>query len=329
MTGQAHGMANEMIKIVNEKCALNKRIGVDIHCLWCIHHRLNLVAQDFKEVENINFVIKFIKWITAGDQFVSYTSFARSMSTGNKKKIPPPSETRWLFFRDALQALLDQTECVDQFLNTNDNHEKLVTHISTSKYPLGEIKDVHFTFRNSLIFAHFKFASWIFDILGEVNEIFPAKLSFVVYQWEYLVTFHSFLVCELQKLQNEDFGGFDFLAEIEPEKRKHFIVILKHLILNLKVRFHSASFSLNKKSIGLFLDYENMMIPNVARVGDTSRCGVSPILELFNIKDTPVTQQLSITLPHLDVAAEWRAIVPLFTNMAISFGCKLNKDVVC
>ena len=86
MTGQAHGMANEMIKMANENCGLNKRIGVDVHCLWCIDHRLNLVAQDFKEVENINFVIKYIKWITAGDRLVSYTTFAGVRTAGTKKK---------------------------------------------------------------------------------------------------------------------------------------------------------------------------------------------------------------------------------------------------
>ena len=80
--------------------------------------------------------------------------------------------------------------------------------------------------------GHFKFASKLFDILGEVNEVFQAKFGFVNYQLEYLVSLYFFLVRELQKLQNEDFGSFDYLAEIEPGKRNHFITILKHLILN-------------------------------------------------------------------------------------------------
>ena len=67
MTGQARGMANEMIKMVNENCNANKVVGVDVHCLWCIDHRLNLAAQDFKEVPNINLVIAFIKWIRSSD----------------------------------------------------------------------------------------------------------------------------------------------------------------------------------------------------------------------------------------------------------------------
>ena len=83
---------------------------------------------------------------------------------------------------------------------------------------------------------------------------------------------------------------------------------------SVKVRFHAVSFSLNKKSIKSFLDYENMMILNGAHVGDLSRCGVSPMLELFNIKETPTTQHLSISLPHLDVGDEWKGLVHLFTT---------------
>ena len=86
MIGQNAGMANEMVKLVNEKHHLNKTIGVDIHSLWCIAHRLNLVAQDFKEVENINFVIKFAKWITASDRLVSYSAFLKMNPPEEKKK---------------------------------------------------------------------------------------------------------------------------------------------------------------------------------------------------------------------------------------------------
>ena len=187
------------------------------------------------------------------------------------------------------------------------------THVKF-QIPLGEIKDLFFSFENPLVLAHFKFASEIFDMLGEVNEIFQRKYGFINYHWEYLVTLFKFFVRELQKLQNNDFSRFEYLALFDQEKRDHFTEILKNLILNLKVRFLAVSFSLNKKSIGPFLDYQNMMILNGAHVGDLSRCGVSPMLELFNVKQTQVTQHLSITLPHLDVGDEWKALVPLFTT---------------
>ena len=39
MTGQARGMASELVRLVNQKCHTNMVIGVDIHCLWCFDHR--------------------------------------------------------------------------------------------------------------------------------------------------------------------------------------------------------------------------------------------------------------------------------------------------
>ena len=157
-----------------------------MHCLWCTDHRLNLVARDFKDVPNINFVIKFIDWITALDRLVSYTAFVRANPDfPKKKKIPPPSETRWLFYRDALTALLDQTEEVDAFLNTNQNRQKWARHIATSKHPLGQIKDVFTTFEHPLVMAHFKFAHFVLDVLAEINTIFQAKCGFITDFWDF------------------------------------------------------------------------------------------------------------------------------------------------
>ena len=86
MIGQEHGLANELIQIINEKKNMNVRLGVDVHSVWCIGHRLNLLAQDLTEVENINFVIMFIRWFTANDRLVSYTAFARRNQETKKKR---------------------------------------------------------------------------------------------------------------------------------------------------------------------------------------------------------------------------------------------------
>ena len=86
MIGQNSGMANEIVKLMNEKMNTNRRIGVDVHCLWCMAHRLNLVVQDFKEVENINFVIKFAKWITASERLVNYSAFLRTNPRQKRRK---------------------------------------------------------------------------------------------------------------------------------------------------------------------------------------------------------------------------------------------------
>ena len=81
-------MANEIVKLANEKMNTDRRIGVDVHCLWCMAHRLNLVAQDFNGIENVNYVIKFAKWITASYRVVSYTAFLKMTHPREEEKDP-------------------------------------------------------------------------------------------------------------------------------------------------------------------------------------------------------------------------------------------------
>ena len=176
MIGQNSGMANEIVKLANEKLNSNRRIGVDVHCLWCMAHRLNLVVQDFKEVENINFVIKFAKWITASERLVSYSVFLRTNPPPEKKKkIPPPSETRWLYYRDTLMAILDQTDSIDAFMNIPNNRERWEQHIATYKNPLGQIKDVPFSFTHPSSTRIFGLHCWCLMFLGDQHDL-PNKI---------------------------------------------------------------------------------------------------------------------------------------------------------
>ena len=165
MNGQARGMTAELLKLVNEAQNLNLRRGIDVSCLWCLDHRLNLVAQDFWEVENINLVILFVRWITLSDRLTKYRNFTRVMfPTLRKKMVPPLSETRWLFMRDALRALLDQTEVVEAFLDSDDNRAQWIRYsLTASEHPLGPLQNIPLTFGNPIVNAHFRFALFLLD----------------------------------------------------------------------------------------------------------------------------------------------------------------------
>ena len=168
------------------------------------------------------------------------------------KKVPPPSETRWLFLRDSLNAILEQTRVVEAFLNINNNREKWLQHITSSDTPLGPIKNVPFSFQHSLVNAHFRLAKAILEILGDINEIFQRKYGFVHDFWEYMVPFYQLMKYELGKIENGDFTTYPFLGQLGQNEIPRFTTILKHLILNLNVRFFNVSFSLDKKKVRLF-----------------------------------------------------------------------------
>ena len=122
-------------------------------------------------------------------------------------------------------------------------------HVSSSKCNLGPIKDIPFSLQHPLIKAHFKFAKKIFDVLGNINEVFQGKYGFIHHFWEYMVPFYQLMKDELEKTENGDFTTYPFLGKVERKEIPQFTTILKGLILNLRVRFDSVSFSLDKKNV--------------------------------------------------------------------------------
>ena len=309
MISQDCGLASELIKTVNEQKNTNLQLGNDVHAVWCIDHRLNLVAQDFQEVENINFVLMFIRWITGSDRLVSFTAFARTHQETKTKKIPSLSETRWLFIRDALAALLDQTETVEAFLNEGDNRRKWARYISTPQHPLGTIKDVPFSFKQPLVNAHFQFAWYVLDILGRINEIFQVKYGFVHDFLEYLVSLGEFLKVEIRKIEQHDFRTFRYLAEIDSEHIPQFVTILKRLFLNISVRFATICSSLDKKKVRRYLDFDQMIIHPCPAVSDHPRCGISPLLNVFYARQAPALNALPNPFFQDGFEGEWRRLI--------------------
>ena len=77
-------------------------------------------------------------------------------------------------------------------MNLRGVRDKWASHISTPKHPLGEVKDVFFSFKRPLVDAHVSFAFFVLDILGNINMIFQMKYGVILNFWEYLVVFTSF-----------------------------------------------------------------------------------------------------------------------------------------
>ena len=76
-------------------------------------------------------------------------------------------------------AVLDQTDIIDEFLDFDGTRGKWNAHLGTAKHPLGALGNDPLSFGNTLVKAHFQFACYILDVLGEINTIFQEKYSFV------------------------------------------------------------------------------------------------------------------------------------------------------
>ena len=219
-----------------------------------------------------------------------------------------------MFYREALKAILEQTETVEQFLNLSDNREKWVRYIASPSHPLGQVKDVPFSFNHPLVDAHFRFAFDILDILADINTVFQMKNSFVNYFWECLIVFHRYLVGELMKIEDGNFGRFTYLSSVRIEDRPQFLTILKSLILNMQVRFFRPSFSLDRLSIRDYLDYDRVCIRPEAPIVDCSRCGLTPLFELFNLRQTRQNVQNLGRLLGLSLDGEMMRLIPFLRS---------------
>ena len=62
-----------------------------------------------------------------------------------------------------------------------------------------------------------------------------------------MIPLHQIMKNELQIIENGNFASFPFLRKLETRQIPQFVSILKHLILNMTVRFFNVSSSLNKK----------------------------------------------------------------------------------
>ena len=86
--------------------------------------------------------------------------------------------------------------------------------------------------------------------------------------------------------------------------------ILKHPIVNISVRFYNTSFALNKGAIKQFIDYERMTILPCVPIRDGSRCGLSPLLEVFSVNHTRIPFHIVGTFLLNKIQHEWGIFMP-------------------
>ena len=151
--------------------------------------------------------------------------------------------------------------------------------------------------------------SWIFLLISTPSSSGSTRLSTI--SGNILLSFTSFFVRELGKIEARDFGKFEYLSLVREEDRPQFVTIMKHLILNLQVRFYQPSFSLDKRSIKKYLDYDNVSISPEAPNQDRSRCGLSQLFELFNIRQTRSDSQTLGCVVGLQLVEEVDRLIPV------------------
>ena len=136
-------------RLVGQRCATTRIHFNGFHSVWCFAHRLNLVTRDFMDLKGVNIVKAFADWLSEGRRQVSYKTFLLGTNAGNKlKSIPQPSDTRWLFYRDVVSAILFQGQYVEEFLKTEERFPQFWNSLRLKRETFGPLVDCDFSFGN-------------------------------------------------------------------------------------------------------------------------------------------------------------------------------------
>ena len=129
MIGKDRGLFSGFCRLLKSTGTLQTHEISSIKSVWCFAHRMNLVTRDLKDAPCMNDVFSFADWITSKRVAVSYRKFLKTRFPETRfLKIPTPSNTRWLFYRDTINATLSQLDKIVLFKNQNEELKNSISH---------------------------------------------------------------------------------------------------------------------------------------------------------------------------------------------------------
>ena len=236
----------------------------------------------------VNVVLEFADWFSNKWRQVSYNNFLTTDdSTDNLKTIPQPSDTRWLFYRDVIGAILSQRQYVEQFALRDREFPRFWAGLRRNVQKYGPCVTRDFSFSNNLINATFGFTHFILDILGRINTVFQERYATVTELWDIIVSLkmkiHSFTVSS-----NRVFPlGLECLSGLSDNETDDFRALLTQLKRSLEMRFPCPSMS---------VDMRRRQFSNYANNSQTGEqpfqpppCSVWPLLRFFSLPHDLIT----------------------------------------
>ena len=92
----------------------------------------------FLDSEGINVVKAFCDWFSDRTRQQSYKTFLSQTAVSQKtKKVPQPSATRWLFYRDVIKAKMSQHSLVEEFIKYHEGFESFWNSLKLDKEKFG------------------------------------------------------------------------------------------------------------------------------------------------------------------------------------------------
>ena len=247
MIGNERGLFACFCHLLKRTDTLEKDRISRIKNVWCFAHRMNLVTRDLREVPNMNEVFTLADWVTSRRVAVCYRKFLKTKYRETRfPKIPTPSETRWLFYRDVVKVIISQYDQIVLFIN--ESKELCPTCLTLSQGMCSAVKMSVLIqkdgFKTNLLIAKF-----ILDVLGEENARMQAKNALFTELWDRVCRLRAKMAKCIASIKDDDFSSIG-VTSLSPAEKEAFVTSINVAIKNLQVRFPCASTSLNKRRLG-------------------------------------------------------------------------------
>ena len=280
MIGRFNGMTNQFRLLVEQYCRDHQSQSHLIHSIWCFAHRLHLVTKAFLSAKPINVVLNFADWFANKRRQFSYKQFLTvNQPNDDVKAIPQPSDTRWLFYRDVVKAIISQARCVESFVSRESDFTSFWKSVRREEAKFGRSIDRDFSFEDPYIKATFSFCSYILELLGNVNVLFQERLCTVTRLWDVVLSLKNKILSLIFEANGDGHIGIDCLNGLKKDESVEFQNLLRLLLHSLDMRFPCPSHSLEMR-------YRHLSEPNIVSLQNYNlvqepHCSVLPLIDFM------------------------------------------------
>ena len=194
-----------------------------------------------------NVVLLFSDWFSNKRRQVASKQFLTVMKRkAAVKLIPQPSDTRWLFYRDVVQAILSQTESVEAFVLEDDDFPDFWNSLRENEL-CGSSVPEEFSFDDRIIKATVGFTLEMLELLGRVNTVFQKRLCTVSQMWDIVLSLKGKIASLIMQTRFPRSCELESLRGLSDPEVQDFEICLRQLFCSLETRFRYPSTSLDVK----------------------------------------------------------------------------------
>ena len=224
------------------------------------------------------------------------------------KKIPQPSDTRWLFYRDVVTSIMSQRKYLEGFVKGQRSFTGFWNTLRSKNDARGVIFDGDFSLKSGPLSRLFHFVKFVLDILGKVNTFLQQHNLNVWDAWCVVNSLKKHLICLVPIFQQPQLPqSLTFLSGLEREQISDYESCIQQLVMSMNIRLSCPSKSFdtrkgrfNTTSVSFCEEHEDNPF--------SQRCSVSNMFDLLCLQPPVDGRSNVFLLQRPDLAAEVKRV---------------------